>query len=164
LTRVFSRIFLVGGFQSPQVPSWSPPSLSIRSRKVTPEWSLCVTTDRYSGPIGRLWKCTANGACSLLATITFLASNWTPPTPPRAAATVSGRRGPAATQSRTDRRFGVAWEPVTRTRGREYAWLRVGRLASDFCARSARPGAVSLANQGPYGASGDRRSGPLAGV
>ena len=68
---------------------------------------LGVTTDRYSGPIGRLSKCTANGACSLLATITFLGEPLDTTAPLRAAATVSGCRGPAATESRTDRRFGV---------------------------------------------------------
>jgi hypothetical protein len=31
-----------------------------------------VATDRYSRPIGRLSQYTANGACSPLATITFL--------------------------------------------------------------------------------------------
>jgi hypothetical protein len=60
---------MVGGFRSPQVPSQSLP---FPLDKVTPQHSRSVTTDRYSGPVGRLSKCTANDACALLTTITFL--------------------------------------------------------------------------------------------
>jgi hypothetical protein len=72
LTRPFPRTFLVAAFRSPQVPSRSLPSLSIRSRKVTPEWSWWVTTDRFSRPIGSLSQCAAIGVRSTRATITFL--------------------------------------------------------------------------------------------
>jgi hypothetical protein len=97
-----------------------------------------VTTDRYSGPIGRLAQCAANGACSLLTTITFLGEQLDTTDPPRANATVSGRRGPAATQSRTDRRFGVQCGSVGRPYGAALCVL-VGELANE--------GAISTPNR-----------------
>jgi hypothetical protein len=64
--------FLLAALRPPTFPHDPSPSLSIRSRKVTPERSRRVNTDQYSRPIGGLQQCAASGACSLLTTITFL--------------------------------------------------------------------------------------------
>jgi hypothetical protein len=102
-----------------------------------------VTTDRYSGPIGRLSKCTANGACSLLATITFLGEQLDTTDPP------SRRDGKWPSLSQRPRAEQIAGSACAGSRKdgrveRHYAWLLVGRPASDFCARSVRPGRSDL--------------------
>ena len=52
----------MAAFPSPQVPSRSLSSLSVKTRKDTPERSRRVATYRYSRPIGRLSQCAANRA------------------------------------------------------------------------------------------------------
>jgi len=71
--------FMAGGFASrclfdsrqARQCGFRPKRLKAGSRKVTPERSWGVTTDRYSGPIGRLSQRRANRSVALLATITF---------------------------------------------------------------------------------------------
>ena len=73
LTRPFPMTFLVAAFRSPQVPAPPSPSRTVKTRKDTlgqSSWGL--SADRYPDPIGRLSQREANGAGSLLATITFL--------------------------------------------------------------------------------------------
>ena len=107
MTRSFPRTFLVAPFRSPQVPSRSSPSLSIRSRKVTlrvdvrsrishfphvrtrkdtlGQISWGVSTDRYSGPIGRLSPCRSGWRLSRWQRSHSSVSNTTSPTLKRAA-------------------------------------------------------------------------------
>ena len=80
LTKVFLMTFLVTAFRCSQVHDPSP-SPTVKTRKGTvrqSSWGL--SANQYSRPIGRLSKGGADGALSLLATITFLGEQGTPPT------------------------------------------------------------------------------------